>query len=133
MLIEPEKWLLIDQAKKNDFHIEVNWKPEDPLTNNCRIFKFTFPDGKEAYIKKGDLYQMLFACGQPEEQQKMIPQRLTKTRWYETVLGITATKDIRKGEKMTFPIKLSLPPIEQEVVSEIKKSYNLPEGFILKK
>lgn len=133
MLTEHEKFLMIDLGKKNDFHCEVNFRADDESTNKCKVFKFTFPDGKEAFIRREDLLQMFFACGKPEDQQKMIPQRLTSTRWYETVLSVRAGKDIRKGENITFPIKLSLPPIEQEVVSEIKKQYNLPEGFVIKK
>ena len=112
----------IPTINKKDFRIEVNYKPDDPATNECKILKLKFPDGSTDYVKREHLYSFLFAIGRPEDQRKIVPQKLTKVRWYETVLGVKATKDIRKGEMMNFPIKISIPSVEEEVIGEIRKS-----------
>ena len=68
---------------------------------------------------------ILFAIGNEAEQRKMIPQKLTRVKWYETVVSVKATKDIRKGENITFPIKITLPSVEEEVIREVKRESNL--------
>lgn len=134
MINEYDKLRLIDSSG-NDNHllIEVNWNLEDNETNRCKILRLTYPDGKHAYVKKEHLLSFLFAIGKPEEQRALIPTKITRVRWYETVVGVTAKKDIRKGEKIRFPIKLSLPKIEDEVIGELSKRYEVPKGEIKKK
>lgn len=108
-----------------DFTCEVNWDPKDETSNECQKFRFHLPDGKTEVVDKKLMYEMMFACGSGTEQKEMIPQTLTKVRWYETVLSVKAKKDIHKGENITFPIKLTLPNIEQEVVQAVKKKSGL--------
>ena len=122
MLLEYEKFHLIDKNGKHRLFVEVNWDLDSAAINQCKVLKFVCPGGEELYVDRKLLNEMLFAIGRPEDQQKMIPQKLVRTRWYETVLSVKATKDIRKGEEIVFPIKLSLPAIEEEVIGEIKKS-----------
>lgn len=122
MITNYEKFRLQDEAGQNELLIEVNFNGDkDEKTNNCKIFKFILPDGKEALVKREYLTAMLFACGDAEEQRKMIPQKIVRTKWYETVVSVKATKDISKGEQITFPIKLSLPSTEEEVIAELKR------------
>ncbi len=120
MLKSHEKFHMLDVAKQNDFWIEANFKEDDEATNEGKVLKFTFPDGKTSYIKRDDLNQILFAIGTPTDQMKMIPQTLTKVKWYETVLSVKANKDIKKGENITFPIKLTLPAQSEEVIAPDK-------------
>lgn len=123
MLEKFEKFKIIDiNGRDTKMRIEVNWNSDDKKSNECKILKLTFPDGNKAFIKKELLFSLLFTIGSKEEQRKMIPQKLTKVRWYETILGVKATKDIRKGEMINFPIKISLPNIEEEIIREIKQS-----------
>ena len=122
-----EKFRIVDLAGKPAVEIEVNWELNNTEMNECKVLKFNYPDGTVSYVKRELLNQLLFAIGTPEEQRKLIPQKLTKVRWYETILGVKATKDIRKGEMINFPIKISLPPIEEEVISELAKSYQIPQ------
>ena len=108
---------------------EVNWDESNPDINECKILKMKTPDGQEFYVKKEMFMAFLWAIGDPDEQRKMIPQKLIHTKWYETVLSVKATKDIAKGEEITFPIKISLPAIEEEAIAEIKReklTSNLP-------
>ena len=121
---------MIDNGGKNDFFLEVNWNPDDETTNECKVLKITFPDKSVAYIKKEHLNAVLFAIGTEVEQRQMIPQKLVKTRWYETVLSVKATKDIRRGENITFPVKLSLPDQTDEIIGNIKKK---DSGILLPK
>lgn len=123
MISTHEQFVLADKNGKNDLTAEVNWK-EDPDVSDCRVFKFILPDGKEAYIDRKHLVEMLFACGKEEEQRSMIPQTVVNVRWYETTLSVKATKDIRKGELITFPVKLSLPAETKNVLGAVKKRRN---------
>ena len=125
MLTEHDKFKLIDKSGKNDFFTEVNWNPEDENTNKCQIFKFTFPDGKTAFVERKHLLEIFFACGKPEDQQKMIPQTLETIHHYKTVLGIKATKDVGKGEMINFPVELSVPcsALRQDVIDSLPKEY----------
>lgn len=121
MLKHHEKFRLLDENKANDFFFEVNWNPNDSKTNECKFIKVTFPDGREAIIRKEHFISVLFTMGSSEEQMKMIPEKQINVGWYETVVSVKATKDIKKGENITFPIKLSLPPREQEFISGNKR------------
>lgn len=121
MLDRYEKFRLVDEGKNNEFFVEVNWD-KNQKTSDCKVLKFTFPDGTESYIKREYLNALLFAVGNEEEQQKMIPQTITRVKWYETVVSVKAKNDIKRGELITFPIKLSLPSLQEEAIAEIKHS-----------
>lgn len=115
------KFRLPDLNKEKEFTIEVNWDLKDKRTNESKILRCIFPDGSEVLIDKKHFHAVLFAIGNPEEQRKMVPQKLISTRWYETTLGITATKDIRKGELINVPVKLSMPTQEEEVIAGLQR------------
>lgn len=119
MLTEHQKFRLVDENKNNEFFLEVNWTKE---VTPCKVIKFIFPNGEESLVKREHLMGVLFTMGNPTEQRRMIPQTISKVRWYETTLGVKAKKDIRAGETINFPIRLSLPPIEEEVLREIGNS-----------
>ena len=122
MLKEHEKFRVLDENKINNFFIEANWKGKDPRTNDCKVLRFTFPGGKEAYIKKEYLNAILFALGNEVEQRQLLPQKLSRVRWYETILGIRAEKDIHKGEMINVPVKLSIPSEEEQIIGELRAS-----------
>ena len=121
MIIGHEKFRLQDLSKTKDFFAEVNWNPDDKTTNECQVIKFTHPDGSHSFVKQQHLYAMLFAIGNEIQQREMIPQKITKSRWYETVLSIKATKDIRRGESITFPIKITLPDQSDLIIGNTQK------------
>lgn len=125
MLVEHEKFRLLDEDGKNTFYAEVNWEPGNKENNQCKIIKFTFPDGSVSYLQRKYLLEVLFAIGKPEDQQKMVPQTLETIHHYKTVLGIKATKDISKGETINFPIELSVPcaALRQDVIGGLPKEY----------
>lgn len=125
MLTKHEKFHFLDEANKHNFFVEVNFKEDDKETNECKIFKFIFPDGSESFIRRKHLLEMFFACGKPEDQRNMIPQIIETVHHYRTVLGIKATKDIQKGEMINFPIDLSIPcgALRQDVIDSLPKEY----------
>ncbi len=101
---------------------EVNWSDAEDV-RNCQRIRIAFEkDAKPFVIKKEELNALTFAMGNRQEQMKMIPQVETRSRHYETVLGITATKDIKKGEKIVVPVSLALPTFEEEIIAEAKRS-----------
>lgn len=121
MITHYEKFRIIDENKEKEFFVEVNWDEKDEKTNNCKILKITFPNGDQVLVKKEYLNSMLFAIGTAAEQQKMIPQTIKRSKWYETIISVKAKKDILKGENITFPLKITLPSVEQEAIAEIKR------------
>jgi len=125
MITEYERFRIIDKNKKNDFFIDVNYK-DDPEVRKCKTLKFTFPNGDVAYVDRELLNTFLFTIGKIEDQGAMIPKKLTTFRTRRTMLGIVAKKDIKKGEKINVEVDIKLPPIEEEVIGEVAKRYNLP-------
>lgn len=115
-----EKLRVPDETKKHELLLEVNWNPYDEASKDCKMIRVSM-GGKSAVVKREHLNALLFAIGTEEDQRKMIPQVKRTSRWYETVVSVKATKNIAKGEAITFPIKLTLPTFEQEVIAEAKQ------------
>ena len=130
MLKTYDKLRIPDENKVNDLLIEVNWNPNDKETNDCKFLRVTM-NGKTSVIKKEHFYAFLFAIGNESEQMKMIPKVERRSRWYETVVSVVAKNDVKKGQNITFPIKLTLPTIEEEVIGEMKKDL-LKQGLVYK-
>lgn len=115
MIKTHQKFKLPDENKGNHVIVEVNWN-DDPKVKDCQMIKIG-----DAVVKKEHLMAILFTIGNGEEQMKMVPYRVQHNRHYETMVGVTATKDIRKGEKINFPIKLTLPTYEEEIWGDDRK------------
>ena len=113
------KYRLPDKNGKNDLVFEINYSDKEEV-KDAKIIRWSTGD-KRGFIDRKTLYEFLWMIGTPEDHKRMIPQKITKVKWYETVLGITATKDIKKGERINVPIKLSLPATEEEIIGEKKK------------
>ena len=113
---------MLDKGLKNDFSIEINWASEDEKTNECKVFKFIFPDGKEAFIDKKHLLEILFVAGSVEEKKNMIPMKLQPVHEREVRLSLIAKKDIRKGEAINIkPILISIPcDKSEEIIGELR-------------
>lgn len=118
MISKYEKFRILDQNKEKDLLVEVNWEPRDPKINKCQVLRFIYPNGDEALVKREDLMSILFVMGSPDDQRNLIPHKMTQMKKYQTMLGITATKDIHKGEKINFQVDIPLPPIEDEVITK---------------
>lgn len=128
-----EKFRIPDENKTHELQVEVNWNPTDTKTNKCKMLKLIFPNGNEALVKREHFQAIVFALSEPESQRKMIPQTISNTRWYETVVSVKAKKNIQAGEEITFPIKLTLPTLEDEVIGEMKRELVEKGKIIIKK
>ena len=116
-----EKFRIIDVNKQDTgIHLEVNWDVKDKKTNECKMVRFLIGD-KEFIVSRDELNSLLFLMGTPQQQMDLLPIRKQTTRWYETVVSVEAKSDIRKGEKITFPLKITLPTVEEEVIQQIKR------------
>lgn len=105
--------------------LEVNWTDSEEV-RDCKRIRVHIPKSKEDksfVIKKEELNAILFVLGNKEEQMKMIPQVESRSRWYETVVTVKnkSGKPIPPGGDITFPITLTLPTFEEEIISEAKK------------
>lgn len=121
MLTSHEILRVQDLGKKNEVLFEVNWNPKDKRSNESKLVRMTFPNGDVCTIKREELNAILFIIGRPDDQVKMIPKVERRSRWYETVVSVKATKTIQKGEEITFPLKITLPTLEEEVIAEAKR------------
>lgn len=124
MLKTHEAFRLVDESKQNELKLEVNWNPKEEKSNECKLIRFTFPNGETSTIKREHLFSILFACGTDDQQRKSIPQRITKSRSYQTVLGIKATKNIKAGEMINVPVNIPLPDIVEDIIGDIKGTAN---------
>ena len=126
MLKEHEKFNIIDaESRPTGMFWDVNWEPDNKLTNDCKVVRMTMPDGTKHFVSTKILLEVLFACGTPSDQQKLIPQTLETIHHYKTTLGIKATKDISKGEMINFPIELSVPcnSLREDIIGQLPKEY----------
>lgn len=104
-----QRFRIPDHSGNNHIIAEINWDESDPEVAKCRLIKFKLPDGTRSIVKRDDLNQILFAIGDKESQMSLIPQELQAVHWRKTILGVKATKDIKKGEMVNFPIEISFP------------------------
>ena len=121
MITDYNKARFVDENKTGEFFAEVNWNKYDEKVKDCKLVRFTFPGGKAIVVQKDALISFIFAIGSEEEQRKLIKEFTTRSRWYETTVSVTAKQDIKKGEELTFPIKLTLPTFSEEIVAEAKR------------
>lgn len=121
MILGHEKFRIPDENRQHDLILEVNWNEKDPKTNECKVIKVTNPDKSESFIKKEFLHSFMFAISKDQEQRDLIPKKIQTIRKYQTMLGITASKDIKKGEKINVMVDIPLPPIEKEILEQAKK------------
>ena len=115
MIKHHEKFLFGEEGQHH-FYMEVNWRPMDEKTNDCKILKVTFPDGTETFVKREHFHSFLFAISAADQQVKLVPYKQETIRNIETTLGITATKDIKKGDKINVRVKIPIPIAHQETI-----------------
>lgn len=95
--------------------MEVNWNPADPTTNKCQQIRFIHHDGKTSYVSRDHLIAALFAIGTEDQQAKTVPHAIQEIRNYETILGINAHKDIKKGDKINVRVRIPLPLTGEQI------------------
>ncbi len=102
---------------KHEIILDVNWDK-----NLMEYIKLDF-DGKVAYIKKSDLFQIVFVLATPEQQEQMIPVRRDEMKPYERQHRIKLTRDMKEGEELVANCKIHVPSIIDEAIrNEINNS-----------
>jgi len=86
--------------------IDVNWNAD---VMPCKVLRLTFPGGGTGLVKKTDLVTMLMFFADPTEMEALIVKSMKPVHSYETILGITATKEIHTGDKINLPISVHYP------------------------
>lgn len=107
---------------------EVNWSNDEEV-KDCQLIRIHVDENARDFtIKKQELNAILFTLGTSDEQMKMIPQVETRSRHYETVVGVKTDRDIAKGEEVIFPISIALPSFEEEIIAEAKRDLQIKQG-----
>ena len=128
MLKTRAKFKFEDKSRKHNFTGEVNWDEKDTDVNEGKIIKFTFPNGDISFVERKHLNEFLFMIGTPEEQQKMVPQRITTVRHHEGLFRVEAKKDIFKGQDFVFPYSVLCDNVKvEEIIGPVQdKSLLIP-------
>lgn len=94
--------------------VEVNW---NSLVKKKGYIKISIGD-KEAVVDRDQLWSILFMLGSAEEQEALVDPFLKKTRVtkFFKMIGITTTRDIRKGEMINVPLEFTLNPSDNSVI-----------------
>lgn len=114
-ITERRKFAMADvSGRGGEATIEVNW---NKLVKQKGFVKIKIRD-EEVVLSREHLYAILFIVGSAEEQEKMISPFLKKTqvKKYFKMIGITATKNIQKGELLNVPLEFTLNPDTNQVI-----------------
>ena len=112
---ERRKFSMADlSGRGKEANIEVNW---NKLVRNKGFIKMSIGE-EEVVLSREHLYAILFIIGSAAEQEKMISPFLKKTRVtkYQKLIGITASKDIKRGEFLNVPLEFTYNPENHQIV-----------------
>lgn len=98
----------------NDMVFEINW---NKFVAKKAYFKITVGD-KTSVVSSEQLYAILFMFGSAAQQEKLVSPFFKKTRVskYFKLIGITAQKDVHKGEMLNVPLEFTLNPETNQVI-----------------
>lgn len=112
---ERRKFVMADvSGRGREVIFEVNW---NNLVKRKGYIKISI-DGLDCVVSREHLWSILFMLGSAEEQTKMVTPFMKKTRVtkYFKMLGITTSKDIRKGEMLNVPLDFTYNPEDHTIV-----------------
>ena len=112
MIKESRKLNVQDMSGKGkDLELLVNW---NSVVKDCKYIQFKI--GKEkCVIKKEHFLYLSFLIADESEQDKIIVAELTNVQNRNTMLSVTTTRDIKKGESLNIPVTISTNPKTGEV------------------
>lgn len=101
-------------GRSKDVVFEVNW---NKFSKKRGFIKISIGD-KTAVVDRQQLWGVLFMLGSAAEQEKLVSPFMKQTvvSNYYKVIGVTASKDIRKGEMINIPLSFTLNPETNRVV-----------------
>ena len=115
MIDEIRKLMLPDSSGRgNHLPILLNWNKK---VGKCKYVRFVLPGG-DCVVHKDHLRSIMFIIGTDEEQRRMGKRRVTTVRTMTKRVEVVTTRDIRKGEKLVFPLTITVPIDIQDKVLE---------------
>lgn len=112
---ERRKFAMADvSGRGNEVVFEVNW---NSLVKKKGFIKLTI-NGQTAVVSREYMWAILFMFGSAEEQGKMAAPFLKRTQVtkYFKMIGVTASKDIRKGEMLNVPLEFTYNPETHQII-----------------
>jgi len=93
---------------------QVNWNSLVRRKGYIRISV----DGKDAVIDRDQLWTILFMLGSAEEQEKLVSPFIKQTtvQKFFKMIGIQASRDVKKGEFLNVPLEFTFNPETNKVV-----------------
>lgn len=114
-LREKRKMVIGDvSGRGKDVIFEVNW---NKMVRRKGFIKLSI-DGQQAVVEREQLWTILFMLGSAAEQEKLVSpfMKQTKVSKYYKVIGVTATRDIQKGQLLNVPLEFTLNPETNKVI-----------------
>lgn len=104
----------IPHLSGSSFSIDVNWNAH---VTPCKVLRLRVGD-KETLVDRDQFFALLFLFTTPEQSRAIVAKemQMNPIKQYSTVLGVTAKKDIHKGEKINIPVTFDIPISEEERV-----------------
>ena len=112
---KPWKLLVEDvSGRGNNVVFQINW---NNLVRDRGYIKITI-NGNEAVVKREHLWSILFMLGSLEEQEKLVSPFVRKTQVtkFFKLIGVTTTRDIKKGETINIPLEFTFNPETKQVI-----------------
>ncbi len=100
-------------GRGDDILFEINWNGK---VRNKGFIKISIGD-MEAVVSREQLWAIMFMFGSAAEQEKLISPFVKQTQVLKffRIVGVTAQKDIRKGEMLNVPLEFTLNPDSKTV------------------
>ena len=110
-------------GRSKDVIFEVNW---NKFSKKRGFIKIAIGD-KTAVVDRQQLWGVLFMLGDASEQEKLISPfvKQTKIHKYTKMIGITTTRDVRKGEMINTLLQFSLNPENNTIIVGKGNRYSL--------
>ena len=104
----------------HEIEIDVNWDKD-----LMEFIKLTIDD-KIVYVKKSDLFAIMFLLATPEQQVEMVPVKREEMKEYERQHRVKLTKDMKEGEELVVNCKIHVPTIIDEAIRNETKEVVSP-------
>ncbi len=114
-LQERRKFVVADiSGRGKEVLFEVNWNSFVRKHGHIKISI----NGEEAVVSREHLWGMLFMLGSAEEQEKMVSPFMKKTvvKKFFKLIGVTTTRDVKKGEAIKVPLEFTFNPDDNSIV-----------------
>lgn len=121
---ERRKFAMADvSGRGKEVWFEVNW---NSLVNRKGYIKISV-DGHEAVVSREHLWAILFMFGSASEQTKMVSPFMKQTNVikYQKMIGLTTTRDTKKGEMINTLLEFTLNPDTNQVIIGKGSDYQL--------